>query len=273
MKARTDSGELKDIQAALDEIKADLRKLTDAPARDRAAQHGMESKAVDVLLNQLLEDVDVGLEKGMVKRCGMREKCKAVFTDLLQKTVALVGSDSVSEAEVNKFRTELEKRRTKAPKSQCAKCFGEVSDMFDKHIRVTRSLKIYRSDEETRKAIKMLSEDSIIKDVLEPVSNRQRLQILKMLSSQARSFSYISDQSGLRGGNLLFHLRRLSDTGMIVQQHERGDYLLTEKGYMVLHAISELASSLDDVEYLGEPTPMLSARMEKQGVIAPSKAE
>lgn len=273
VKGRTDSAELQEIHAALEEIKADIRKLAEASPRDGAALRGADGQAVNVLVNQLLEDVDTGLEKGMVKRCGMRETCKAVFTDLLQQSAGLVGADNVSEETVNKYRAELERKRAEAPKSQCSRCFGEVSDLFDKHIRVTRSLKIYRSDEEARKSIELLSEDSVIRDILEPVSNRQRLQILKMLSSQARSFSYISDQSGLRGGNLLFHLQRLSETGMIVQQHERGDYLLTEKGYKVLQAISELASSLDEAEYPAAPTPLPSERAERKGAVAASKAE
>lgn len=272
MKARTDSGELQEIHAALDEIKADLRKLTDATAHGAVLQRGPESRSMDVLLNQLFEDIDTGLEKGMVKRCGMREACKVVFTDLLQKSAGLVGSDSVSEEEVNKYRTELERRKNEAPKNQCSRCFGEVSDLFDKHIRVTRALRIYRREDETRKNIEMLAEDLIIKDVLVPVSNRQRLQIMKMLFSQARSFSYISDQSGLRGGNLLFHLQRLSDSGMIVQQHDRGDYFLTERGYRVLRALWDLATNLEDMENLGAPPPLPSERKDGKKTEEPSKA-
>lgn len=271
MKARTDSGELQEIHVALDEIKADLRKLIDAPSHAVALWRGSESRSMDVLLNQLFEDTDTGLEKGMVKRCGMRETCKVVFTDLLQKSANLIGSDIVSEEEVKKYRTELEKRRNEAPKNQCSRCFGEVSDLFDKHIRVTRALRIYRSEDEVRKNIEMLADDLIMKDILEPLSNRQRLQILKMLSSQARSFSYISGQSGLRGGNLLFHLQRLSETGMIVQQHDRGDYYLTEKGYRVMRALWELASCLEGSENLNPPTPLPSRQTEGKEVVEPSK--
>lgn len=262
MKTRPDNNELQEIRAALDEIRADLKRLTGSYARGGGPSQDQENRAVDVLLNQLLEDIDVGLERSMVKNCGMRETCKAVFTDFLQRSASMVGSSSVSEEEVNRYRAELEKRRSEAPKSQCAKCFGEVSGLFDKHIRITRSMKIYRSDEEARRAIESLSEDAVMKNVLEPISNRQRLQILKMLASQARSFSAISDQSGLRGGNLLFHLQRLSDAGMIVQQHERGDYLLTEKGYVVLRAISEIAASLDEGTP-GDPVPVPSGRKER----------
>ena len=49
--------------------------------------------------------------------------------------------------------------------------------------------------------------------------------------------------NGLRGGNLLFHIKKLTDSGMIFQGHERGDYMITEKGYRTMKAISELAGA------------------------------
>ncbi|HNS24836.1 MAG TPA: ArsR family transcriptional regulator, partial [Methanobacteriaceae archaeon] len=53
-------------------------------------------------------------------------------------------------------------------------------------------------------------------------------------------FSQLSELTGLKGGNLLFHLQKLTETDMILQRHERGDYMITEKGYSVLMALSEL---------------------------------
>ncbi len=244
MTPRNESNELIDIKRSLVEIRLELKRLADSGGR--APIHGAkDDRAVDALMNQLFEEIDVGLENGMVPRCGMRETCKGVFTDLLQKSAGMAGSDSVSEETVRKYRSELEMRRKEAPRTQCTKCFEEVSDLFDKHVRVARSLRIYRTEEEVRRAIEDLREDVLLKEVLEPVSNRQRLQILKMLSSEARSFSYISEQSGLRGGNLLFHLQRLAEGGLIIQQYERGDYMLSEKGYTILRNLTELLSILE----------------------------
>lgn len=272
MRSRSDTVEMQEIRAALEEIRADLRKVVSTSDRDAVRPYGSDDKVMDILMNQLLEDVDISLEKGMVRRCGMRDTCKSVFTDLLQRSVSLAGSDQVSEELVNRYRSELEKRRAEAPKSQCAKCFGEVHGLFDKHIRVTRSMKIYRTDEDIRKAMERISEDTVVKEILEPISSRQRLQILKMLSAQARPFSYISEHSGLRGGNLLFHLQRLMDASMIIQHHERGDYLLTEKGYKVLRSITDLTLSLGEEEAVdpAAPTlgPMVELEKQKAGLTA-----
>ena len=46
--------------------------------------------------------------------------------------------------------------------------------------------------------------------------------------------------TGLRGGNLLFHIKKMTDSGMILQRHERGDYVITYKGYKTVNAIAVL---------------------------------
>ncbi len=53
-------------------------------------------------------------------------------------------------------------------------------------------------------------------------------------------FNEFSELTGLRGGNLLFHLQKLLDGGMILQRHERGDYMITEKGFRVLKGIADI---------------------------------
>lgn len=247
MKNTVTDGELQDIRAMLEEIRADIRKMIAAPSLCKIGSKTSDEKVLNVLINQLTEDIDTGLEKCMVRKCGMRETCKSVFTDLLQKSAHLVGSDKVSEEQIRKYHSELERRRAGASKSQCVICFGEVSDLLDKHIRIVRSMNLYHTNDEIRTEVSRIQEDYTVKKILEPVSNKQRLRILKMLSEQSRSFSYLSEHSGLRGGNLLFHLQRLIDANMIIQHHERGDYLLTEKGYTVLKGVVEIMMALNEI--------------------------
>jgi predicted transcriptional regulator len=66
------------------------------------------------------------------------------------------------------------------------------------------------------------------------------------MSNETRTFSSLSELTGLRGGNLLFHLQKLLDNDMILQRHERGDYMLTEKGYKLLVMLSEIHTVLGE---------------------------
>ncbi len=84
----------------------------------------------------------------------------------------------------------------------------------------------------------------VVNDLLEPVANIQRFQIVKSLMTGTRTFSEISQLTGLRGGNLLFHIRKLTESGMILQRHERGDYIITDKGHKTMAAIGELYREL-----------------------------
>ena len=83
-----------------------------------------------------------------------------------------------------------------------------------------------------------------MREILEPVSNNHRLEILRAVAFEMKSFSAFSELTSLRGGNLLFHLQKLLDSGLILQIHERGDYMITDKGLKILQGLKEIYSSL-----------------------------
>ena len=81
-------------------------------------------------------------------------------------------------------------------------------------------------------------------EILEPVSNNHRLEILRAVAFDMKSFSAFSELTNLRGGNLLFHLQKLLDSGLILQMRERGDYMITDKGLKILQGLQEIYSLL-----------------------------
>ena len=107
-----------------------------------------------------------------------------------------------------------------------------------------RSLGIYRVDEPGAEGTD-LPEEEIVKWILEPLANVQRFQIMNALATQTRTFSDFSALTGLKGGNLLFHIRKLTESGMILQRHERGDYVITDKGYKAVKEIAAIFRSLN----------------------------
>jgi predicted transcriptional regulator len=93
-----------------------------------------------------------------------------------------------------------------------------------------------------------VSMEEVVDDICEPFANKQRLTIMKALVLDSRSFTDLSKLTGLRGGNLLFHLQKLVDKGMILQRNERGDYIITSKGHSVFKGIMDIYSSVIDNE-------------------------
>ncbi|MGA9099737.1 MAG: winged helix-turn-helix domain-containing protein [Methanotrichaceae archaeon] len=129
---------------------------------------------------------------------------------------------------------------------------SEASRIFDKQINLMRSLNVYRESSELKGVISALPVELIVEQMLDPLSNRQRMQIMKALSAETKTFSALSSFTGLRGGNLLFHLQKLLDCGMIMQRSERGDYMITEKGYRALRGIFEIYMDLNSKELAAE---------------------
>jgi DNA-binding transcriptional ArsR family regulator len=240
------SQEFTEIKKQLAEVKNDLKRYV-----ERTNQQYVElllatsrKDVIDALRAHVVEDVDEGLDAHMVKSCDMREACRKKFGDVLTGNASLLRLDEVSEEKLDGNRSELERIRESAPYKKCGICFSEVSRLFDKEVNLMQSLQIYRSKENRRTTVSELPEEDFVSGVLDPLSNKARLQILKALYIETKTFSALSALTGLRGGNLLFHLQKLLDTGMILQKHEGGEYLITEKGFTVLNKINEVHAAL-----------------------------
>jgi DNA-binding transcriptional ArsR family regulator len=234
--------EILEIKSKLSDIHADLKQFLE---RSNLQSHesvlsGIQRDFSNIMIGYVTEDIEDGLERNMIKNCEMRDTCKSIFTGFLQKNSSLIKNNNVDESIILRNQSELQEMKNKAPKKQCNKCFSEVSNLFEKQILLMRSLRIYSTNDEKKKDISAISEELIVNNILEPLSNKQRLQILKAVSIETKTFSEFSELTGLRGGNLLFHLQKLLDSGMILQRHERGDYMITDKGYKTLTGVSDV---------------------------------
>jgi len=234
------------IKTKLDEVHEDLKRFMEQSSQQHleSVLAGSRRDFLNSIIEHVVDDIDEGLDNNMVKECQMQKTCKSNFTKFLRENANLLKHDGVAEDTILGKQSELEEMRNNAPYDQCGKCFQEVSNLSDKQVKLMRSLRIYNTGNDQKKDIVVLPEDSIVTDILEPLSNRQRLQILKAVAIETKTFSALSKLTGLRGGNLLFHLQKLLDTDMILQRHERGDYMITDKGFKVLKGISDVHSML-----------------------------
>ena len=74
--------------------------------------------------------------------------------------------------------------RSKGPYDRCYTCFTEVHRLFEKQVDLMQSLGIYTKSADNKEIIEEISDDTVVKDLLEPVANIQRFQILKALTVQ-----------------------------------------------------------------------------------------
>jgi DNA-binding transcriptional ArsR family regulator len=238
--------EIKAIREKLSEMHSDIKKVMEYSNRLRleAALEGSRQEYSNALLNHLFEDIETGLEKNMVKKCPEKKNCTSAFTAFLQQNAGLIKQRKVDDTLISGNRKKLDELKCGAPYGKCEQCFSEVSSLFIKQVNLMRSMRIYAENQEHKPDISTLKTNVVMSEILEPVSNNQRFEILRSVAFETKSFSAFSEITGLRGGNLLFHLQKLTDTGLILQQHERGDYMITEKGFKILQGLNEIYSSL-----------------------------
>jgi DNA-binding transcriptional ArsR family regulator len=126
----------------------------------------------------------------------------------------------------------------------CTACIGDMATLFEKQLDLMRSLGVYRQEKAKEASVGDIPEEMIVREIFEPLGNVQRFQMLKSLGTGTRSFSDLSRLTGLRAGNLLFHIKKLTESGMVLQRRERGDYIITDRGYRTLLGIAALYESL-----------------------------
>jgi DNA-binding transcriptional ArsR family regulator len=233
--------EMRELKSEITGLRSDLQRFIEKANQQHidAVLKDMRKNYGGVIANREVDTAKTCLAENMTSPCKMREQCYGVFLEFLQKTARHISGSGIPDEVVQSFREEMMAMQKKGPFARCDTCFSEVERLFEKQIDLMQSLGIYRKSAELQPSIADIPEDVIVRDILDPVANLQRFQIVKALAVQTRTFSEISQLTGLRGGNLLFHIRKLTGSGMILQRHERGDYIITEKGFRVLRALAE----------------------------------
>jgi DNA-binding transcriptional ArsR family regulator len=207
----------------------------------------MRKSFMKPMVEYLCEDASERMHTRMTVDCGMRGYCETSFSEFLQESAELIGKDKIEAETIKLYRNRLEELKKEAKTSNCSRCFSEATNLFEKQVKIMRSLQIYEEKEEdnTKIDISTIEPEKLVSEVCEPVANRQRLLMLKALSGESKTFSELSKLTGLRGGNLLFHLQKLLETGMVLQRNERGDYIITRKGYSTLQGLSKIYSEIE----------------------------
>jgi DNA-binding HxlR family transcriptional regulator len=79
--------------------------------------------------------------------------------------------------------------------------------------------------------------------IVSPISNKVRIQILQSVYRGENRFNDLSRATGLEGGQLLYHIKKLKDADYM-DQFESKDYVLTPKGMKGLVMLAQLSHEL-----------------------------
>jgi len=79
-----------------------------------------------------------------------------------------------------------------------------------------------------------------VERLLSPLANASRIDLMLAMFKVPRSSSELSDSTGLKGGNLYYHLRELVHAGYV--REAEGAYTLTDLGRQLLLTFASIAS-------------------------------
>ena len=176
------------------------------------------------------------LSKGMVVSCPMCDTCHRAFMDFLEETGIFNTNSSHNPDISTKYAEKLSYLKTTAPYQKCSQCFEETERLFEQQRHLILSPAPLDQDFPKIEVLAHIPADEIVVSYIEPLANRHRFLIVCLLAEGPTTFSELSKKTGLRSGNLIFHLKKLQESDCITQHYERGDYILTQKGLLLLNA-------------------------------------
>ncbi|WP_292423315.1 winged helix-turn-helix domain-containing protein [Methanoregula sp.] len=234
--------EIRELKTEITGLRTDLKRFV-----ERANQQHLDAVLADVkkdyagvfAAHQISTAKD-DLSARMVDDCSRHTTCYAGFMKFLENSARHISDGEVTDELIESYRERVKTLRKKGPYDKCDTCFSEFGRLFEKQVTLMKTLGICQKNPDLEEVVSEMPYEAVVKDILEPVANTQRFQIVKAVATGTRTFSEISQLTGLKGGNLLFHIRKLTDSGMILQRHDRGDYIITDKGYKTMAAIGEL---------------------------------
>ncbi|MGM0770120.1 MAG: winged helix-turn-helix domain-containing protein [Halobacteriota archaeon] len=178
------------------------------------------------------------------KECPMQTKCIPHLVQFFEELAEYTRKGQVTEKNVEKMQLKFEKVREMAPYDHCSGCIQKAEGYMEQQIGMLQTIGIYQNESNMKLHVQDLHEEQVSGLIGDPLSSAVRVRILKALYNESKTFTELSKLTGLRGGNLLFHLEKLQSKGMVRQRGERGEYQISLQGYEALNSMAELLGKL-----------------------------
>lgn len=132
-------------------------------------------------------------------------------------------------------------------RTRCVGCIESQTQLLESNKHLISQLRLIETP-----AIVLSSNNSTIDNmdptmtndaIVNPISNKTRLQILQSIYRGENRFTDLSQNTGLEGGQLLYHIKKLTETDYVYQADNK-DYVLTTKGLRVLVMLAQLSQEL-----------------------------
>ena len=236
--------EIAALRAEIQALRTELRCHTQRPAVPECAAtlEVFRKNCADAVITAELAKSRAALTV-KAENCPYKEDCLPCLARAFELLLDSLRTGRLPAEELANIRRAFEAAQKRCSFDSCSGCLIEANRLFASHVRLLRSAGVYAGDE-GELSIQELSEEAVTAWIGEPLSNIVRVKILKSLASEPKSFADLAKLTGLRGGNLLFHLEKLLTSGIILQKGERKEYTLTSRGHELLLSAAGLMEKI-----------------------------
>lgn len=130
----------------------------------------------------------------------------------------------------------------------CVSCLENESKLLQSNMQLLSQLRLIETPAvslaQNTATVNSLDAEKASALIVNPISNKVRIQILQSIYRGENRFNDLSKATGQEGGQLLYHIRKLKDTAYL-DQFESKEYVLTTKGMKALVMLAQLSHGLN----------------------------
>jgi DNA-binding HxlR family transcriptional regulator len=243
------------------ELRKELAKFRVETRQRLEAIEGEVTKQVGLNYNHTIIDylIDVSSDAVRNLKCdrGPEEAtCKATLTAHQLRLTSLLKTGRFDDAFAELIQVKENMRKYKVMKTEegrrgCVACIQNELDILASNERLLTQLRAIGSPaltmEQGKATVDNLDPTKAAEQLMEPLSNKTRLTIMKSVFRGENRFTDFTKSTGIEGGQLLYHIRKLVDSGHL-QQYESKDYVLTRRGMRSMMLVAQLNEELSDIK-------------------------
>ena len=232
---------LRELIKEVGSLKAELGRIESVILKDRliAVEEAFSQNRLMQYADLLNEEASEDIDKLLNIDCEKRTKCHEYLKEQLTENLLIAKSRGSKEAladldvKINQIGSQVEK----AKGTQCERCQTKFQKKLKREKRAFQTIVLVEKTNEDNHNQKVIDVPFIVENLLEPLANPVRLKILITLYEGKKNFTKLSQIMELKGGHLIFHIKKLLDSKLIAQEDNKGDYVITPKGVDAIRKI------------------------------------
>ncbi len=238
---------LKELKSEVNNLRAEISRLDSSILKDRikSVEDALTQNRILLFANQLQDELAEDIGKLTRSECENQPQCAERFRKMVDENLKIIKAFKPKEAvaDLDLKIDSLECIIDKAKGRTCEVCHQNFQKRLKREKRSLQMVVLVENVPVDPQDSVALNIDFLVETLLEPLANSARLTILVNLFEGKKSFSNLVEVTNLKGGHLMFHLKKLLAAQLVAQGRNKGDYIVTQRGVGAIKKIMALKAS------------------------------